>query len=305
MSARAGACALAAALAGTCAAPASAELAVSGGGCSWPVKADPDLVNVAFPDEGARYWGAPFVATPDGAPVRMRIRGRFPLARYMSFHVYSGGTPVDALADTEIVPSEGGNPFVAGADRSDRGTYELQVVLGPRPADPEPNTLYASGTAGEPNPAGSLLYRIYLPEGDEHGSAALPEIRVTLDGPDADVRLPLESCPEPRGESLLNRVLRDASLPASANAAETTRPDWGVARSNAISPFFPNLHNTYLSLLVLRNAGDVVAFRAKAPTFPNTRGASTMGDGQLRYWSVCANDGPTTRYVSCIADEDV
>jgi hypothetical protein len=27
--------------------------------------------------------------------------------------------------------------------------------------------------------------------------------------------------------------------------------------------------------------------------------------GQVRYWSVCANDFPTTRYVACLADEQV
>ncbi|MGH7819709.1 MAG: hypothetical protein ACREQ9_08045, partial [Candidatus Binatia bacterium] len=49
--------------------------------------------------------------------------------------------------------------------------------------------------------------------------------------------------------------------------------------------------------------GDIVAFRAKAPSFPDTRGAETMGSGQLRYWSICTNDLPTTRFVACLADE--
>ena len=286
---------------------------VSLGGCSWPFEADPGVLNVAFPDTGARYWVAPFVAFGDGAPVRMRIRGRFPLARYLSFHLYALTAPVDALADVEIEPANGVNPFRPGARRAERGSYELDVALGPRPARPRPNTLYAALPGGGPLPAGLLVYRLYLPEGDDTGGAGLPELRLVVDGMERELALPL-SCPRLAGDSLLNPLLAELGLPLGADAQPAT-PAWEVGRSsdpllgagglNLTGLLFPNLHNAYLRVRAPRTAGEVLAFRAKAPTFPGTRGAETMGSGEVRYWSVCSNDFLTTRVLACLADEDV
>ena len=39
-----------------------------------------------------------------------------------------------------------------------------------------PNTLYAESLNGEPNVAGVIIYRLYLPEGDEYGGAGLPTV---------------------------------------------------------------------------------------------------------------------------------
>src|SRR5688500_7887360 len=82
--------------------------------CGWPIKADPDVVNIAWPDEGAQYWAAPCYATPGSTRT---IRGAFPRGRYMSFHLYEGSMPVDAVTDHQIVPRTGSNPFLAGARR--------------------------------------------------------------------------------------------------------------------------------------------------------------------------------------------
>ncbi len=280
--------------------------------CGWPIKADPDLVNIAWPDEGAQYWAAPFYAAPGST---MTIRGTFPRARYISFHLYEGSMPVDAVTDYQIVPSSGTNPFVAGADRTAGGTYEIHVAYGPRPAAAPSNTLYAPGMNGEPNVAGFILYRIYLPEGDVQGGAPLPEVRYT-DATGASA-LP---CPDTgtADNGAVNGAIRDSSLPASWPGPQASaQPSWGLARSGASAtsagplsvktgnPFFANFDNVYLSLLVWRDAGNVLAFRAKAPTFADTTGARKMPRGeQVRYWSVCTNDFPTTRYVACRADQD-
>jgi hypothetical protein len=300
--------------AAVCAAGASG-LTIHPGQCAWPVKADPDLVNVAWPDEGARYWATPFTVAPGSS---MTIRGQFPRGRYMSFHLYEGSTPVDAVTDVSLSPDTGVNPFVAGAERALAGTYTLHVVAGQRPATPQPNTLYAASLNGEPNVSGVILYRIYLPEGDQRGGVGLPDVGYGA-GPDGtDLAPPLPPCQDavPDTGSPLNDAIRAGSMPYNAQPSSSPAPAWGISRSrpspttagpvtvNTGNVFFANFDNVYLSLLVWRNAGDLVALRARAPTFPDTRRARRMPTGQVRYWSICSNDFPTTRYVACLADQN-
>jgi hypothetical protein len=304
---------LAAAVLALAGAPATGAT-VHPGQCAWPIKADPDLINVAWPDEGARYWATPFTVAPG---TTMTIGGRFPSGRYMSFHLYEGSTPVDAITDVALTADTGVNPFVTGADRSRAGTYTVRVVAGPRPAHPAANTLYADSLNGEPNVSGLILYRIYLPERDERGGVGLPDVAYGAgpDGTDLAPALPLcQDAASPTG-SPLNDAIRGGSLPYSAQPASSDAPAWGISRSRPSAttagpasvrtgnPFFANFDNVYLSLLVWRDAGDLVALRAKAPTFADTRGARRMPGGQVRYWSICSNDFPTQRYVACLADE--
>lgn len=297
-----------------------ARAAVEPGDCAWFTKADPDRVNIAWPDAGAQYWAAAF-AVPPG--VDTTITGRFPSSRYMSFHAYEGSVPVDAITDDQIVPTTGGNPFLPHARRVDRGTYTLHVIAAAPPADPsdrQPNTLYAGeGINGEPMVTGVLLYRVYLPNGDPQGEAPLPTVGYTLAGTSTPVASGL-SCAAVRdapGSGVANGAVAGTSWPFDAPGVAAQPPSWGLARSGRTAnqagpatvytgnPFFANFDNTYLSLLVGRNAADVVAIRGKAPTFPDTRDAKRMPGGQVRYWSVCSNDFPTTRYVACLADQDV
>jgi hypothetical protein len=280
--------------------------------CGWPLKADPDLVNIAWPDESASYWAAPFYAAPGST---MTIQGRFPLARYMSFHLYEGSMPVDAVTDYQLQPAAGTNPYVAGAPRALGGTYVLHVVYGQRPQNPAPNTLYAASLNGEPNVAGLILYRLYLPQGDATGQVPLPEVHYT--GATGASALP---CPDTSSvdNGSLNQIIRSSSLPVSWPSQvppTSTAPTWGISRSapsttsagpvgvRTGNPFFANFDNVYLSLDAYRDRGDVVAFRAKAPTFAQTSGAQVMPSAQVRYWSICSNDFPTTRYVACTPDQ--
>jgi hypothetical protein len=247
----------------------------------------------------------------------MTIRGRFPDARYLSFHLYEGSMPVDALADVELRPDAGANPFAFDALRASRGTYTVRVVAGARPKDPPPNTLYADSLNGEPNVSGVIIYRLYLPEGDQYGGAGLPTVTYGAGGEGDPLRPPLPSCqdPVPIASGTVNDALRGLSAPAAPS--ESDAPAWGISRSRpqatAVGPvsvrtggaFFPNFHNVYLSLLAHRDQGELVAFRAKAPTYAQTRGAERMPGGQVRYWSICANDLPTTRYVACLDDSRI
>src|SRR6476659_827218 len=125
------------------------------GDCAWPVRSNADRGNVAYPDSSAQYWVSSFAGAPG---THLEIRGRFPHARYMSFHVYEGGVPIDHLTDFQLVPAKGHNPFRPGADRRHGGSYRLRVVAAAPPKDARrraPNTLYTGRgvAAGEPVPA--------------------------------------------------------------------------------------------------------------------------------------------------------
>src|SRR4051794_376643 len=129
-------------------------------------KFDPATVNVAYPDDSAQYYSGAYQLAPG---TRIRIHGRFPHARYMSFNVYDAAQrPLDGLADVNIVPDAGsGNPFRFGAERGgeDHRDYTVFIDTGPKPAQRAPNTLYTgTGQNGAPNTSGTFIYRIYIPD---------------------------------------------------------------------------------------------------------------------------------------------
>lgn len=69
--------------------------------------------------------------------------------------------------------------------------------------------------------------------------------------------------------------------------------------------FYPNPDNQYIRTFVNRKFGTVFMLRAKAPTTPRTlKGDAKMGEGELRYWSWCSNQGfANTRVNQCAHDE--
>jgi hypothetical protein len=299
--------------------PVAAHAQTVPGDCAWPLRSNADRGNVAYPDASAQYWVSSFAGAPG---THLEIHGDFPHARYMSFHAYEGSIPVDKVTDVELNPEKGSNPFAEGADRAKPGSYRLRVVpeAPPRNAsEREPNTLYAgAGVNGEPLPAATIIYRVYLGEGDDAGGVPLPDMTEVVDGSGSEGAA-LPACPPHQAgtNAGLNEAVAGESVPASWPAGPLkAAPTWGVARSAGSttevgpvaatggSPFFPNFDNTYLSLAVTRDQGDVIALRAKAPTFTRTRGARTTKGGQLRYWSFCTNDQYTTRFVGCVADQD-
>lgn len=292
-------------------------------GCSWPVKGNSDLLNVAFPDESARYWLAAFAPAPG---TRVRIEGRYPHARYFSFHTYDAAQrPVDSLLDRDIDPDAGGsNRFRAPAEAHAGDRYTAYIEPGERPANPRPNTLYT----GRANPLGAVIYRIYVADdpADEQGGVPLP--RLTLeraDGSQELVRfddcepLPLEAGGQVNqglnGTTFPNDAPRPVPFLRGENPPYFDRA--GGPGSAVIPPgaqallgenevaFLSNKHVAYLRGVLSREYGDVAVIRAKAPSFPNTRaGEEVTEPRQLRYWSICMNEFATQRYVECVADEE-
>jgi uncharacterized membrane protein len=306
------------------------------------VKADPNAINVAFPDESASYWLGTYQAAPG---TRIRIHGRYPHARYMSFNVYDpAGRPLDSLNDTQIVPDAGSaNPFLPGADRTAaRRDYTVTIDFGTPPAQRAPNTLYTGqGQNGLPNAAGSFIYRMYVPDSgrDEWGGAGLP--RVALEAGDGGEPVSPADC---RGFSKpsadLNRELAQLSPPAAADVLAWPGKDPPVWRRFVNLPvayadgflensygdparqaanqlplsslggsggFLSNRDNDYVYTPISRGHGQVLVLRGKAPTFADTvEGVPTMPSGQqLRYFSICQNEAASTRYVACLRDDQL
>lgn len=281
------------------------------------VKADPTAVNVFFPDESASYWLLAYQAAPG---TRLRIRGEYPYARYISFNVYDpAGRPLDSLNDTQIAPAPGSsNPFLAGADRTAaKRDYEVTVEFGVPPAGgPAPNTIYTGqGQNGLPNLNGVLLYRVYVPDRgrDRFGDVGLPRVVLEADGVGESL-----SALDCRRFSIelpdANAALVGASPPAAADLAPwpgKSPPVWrrfvnlavayadGLLESDATDParqaadllplssfggsggFLSNRDNDYVYAPVSRGFGQVLVLRGKAPTFADTyAGTPTMPVGQ-------------------------
>jgi hypothetical protein len=309
--------------------------------CFWGRPNDPNVINVAYPDEGATYWAAQRPTVPPGGYIE--LHGTYPHARYMSFNVYNQeAAPSDALADIEIAPDAGSaNPFVAGADRTSTArSYTLYLKMGPRPAEREPNTMYLS-LAGQGSPvAPIMLYRIYVADAGRNltGDAGLPSAALHL--ADGTVINLTAACNPADANSQVGSQLGGVPIqPLFADQAAPGTPatfpahdpivwekffnlphtqaslyTYGTPAHDLVDAtlggerggYLSNAHNAYIAALGNRGYGPLLLVRGKAPTTPLTRaGAATMGDGQLRYWSLCTNERHSTRYIDCVWDEDV
>lgn len=308
--------------------------------CFWAVRSDADLVNVLYPDRYATYWGAELAIPPGG---EVLLRGRYPQARYMSFNLYNPRLePLDALADVEIAPLTGANPFALGADRQTQPRdYEVRIVAGVRPADVaqrEPNTLYSFQTLGPqtvPSPLAVVLYRIYVEdEGqDISGGAGLPQVVLRLNGQEltgSEACTALEPQPSANTGALINTL--DPPVETQPNTAAFTHLQWlkffdlqaaqanrfnatplgetvsgllGQSEANA-GGFASNVHNNYIYATLSQSLGTVGVIAARAPSAPATRaGEARMGEGDLRYFSFCTNDANSQRYFDCAYDEQL
>ena len=188
----------------------------------------------------------------------------------------------------------------------------------------------------------TLIYRVY--EADEGlditGGVGLPEIAVVSD--DGSQRQMIPDCPDHSlpDTSALTEALAGAGGGAGNDNVPSTKlggrnpPVWvrysnavnGVAnavlnndRTDPVWPtasqvtnlvpsggFYENIDNAYMTTFDTASFGDIVVFHGKAPTTPHTYSAAdtTMGSGQLRYWSICSNMS-TTQFLGCVKDDDV
>ena len=316
--------------------------------CFWrrgPFSADP-YINIAYPDANVFYWGSVFTI-PDGA--RLRLEGRYPASRYMSFVSYdANGRPVESLPDFLIAPDAGANPFVEGSRRNTRARgYTIEVrnaapetvrAIGSRQAAEEAtgetNVLHAPGYGARAQQ--SVLYRIYLPDDGTAPAGGAPLPRPVLELASGETLSGREACAALRTRQPVALAADAASIPPARYRELITQPDrpdtwpartpaqWyiqldresllgiytGAINENARRSeggFYPNPDNFYIRTIVNRKHGPVFLVRAKAPSTPQTVGGGpVMGGGQLRYWSICSNQGfVNTRVNDCLFDEEI
>jgi hypothetical protein len=295
--------------------------------CFWTSVFDEENGNLFYPDTGVNYYLGR-VSLPPGA--ELVVRGRYPHARYTSFNSYDElFRPVDALADVDIAPEAGStNPFLVGSRRDlPRRDYEVRVVSDPAPERRAPNTVYL-GSDGRPSFAGSVVYRVYLPDRgrSQFGGVGLPEVALRLpDGTEVDQPAAC-TAPTSQPSTGVTRADQRSSGPVLPNyTTAKPRPDWerffNVTRTVARQfsqdladatgeeqrgGFFSDAKNAYVYAFMAREYGDVLVLRGRLPRVPETYdGQRVFGRGQLRYWSLCsASVQPygVTDTIGCVND---
>jgi len=321
--------------------------------CGWLFRLSGDQLNVAFPDQAARYWVALLPIPP---AFHAEIAGEFPHGRYISFITYDPASrAIDGIHDAQIVPDTGStNPFLPDADRTATSrSYTVDVRIGTVQVNPDgsrtraQNTIYTA-RSDDPTKTSSLtqtamvIYRVYEADQglDITGGVGLPQIAIASD--DGSQRLVIPDCPDhslPDTSALTQGLASAGSGPGNDSIPSTelggrNPPVWlkytnvanGVAngvlnndRTDALWPsvqqatnmlpsggFYENIDNAYVTTFDTASFGDVLVFHGKGATTPQTYlpTDTTMGSGQLRYWSMCSNM-TTTQYLGCVKDDDV
>ena len=312
--------------------------------CFWMGPVSYESYNIAYPDEGAVYWGAVF-QIPDDAS-HLEIDGAYPNSRYMSYNAYDKLTqPTDALIDREIIAYEGANPF--SSDDKTGGRYKINVVATSAPDGERPqNTLYL-GDAEQRNDELPLVLRNYVPaDGTDYtGGAGMPEVALVMqDGSRLTGEAMCEALGSPAPESP-EREVPSVVIEQETYAAHVYGPDappgfparetpewtkfWGgrvmislllpdrdyyemaIAESAAgtlpkMSGFYANTHNDYIVTYLSEEFGEIAVLKGQMPLTPADGWDITSDDYDLRYWSLCSNESlVTTRYSDCIYDSKV
>jgi hypothetical protein len=267
--------------------------------------------NIAFPEVNGTYWATPLEA-PLGTEVL--IRGRYPRARYMAFHLYdSERNVVGAINDADINPNPGqNNPFRSGGAQ---GTYTIRIVFDRQHLLKPPNTIYTGGLTKV-----LLLYRVYYPDNpnDLAGDAFDPQLpTIIMNG-----RV-LSSCPPrpiitPEDATVWGRLDNGdwaGTVPTEPSPALVRNPPvWNLVVPNRITPFYPSADNSYMYALISReylrppHNYDMVVLKFRAPTFTNTQAGEppywSNTTRQVRFWSICQYDTISTGAVRCLSDDE-
>jgi hypothetical protein len=193
-----------------------------------------------------------------------------------------------------------------------------------------PNTLYA-GVAGRNDR--ELIYRVYVPDRgrDYTGGVGLPEPELTLS--DGTILRGDELC---AAVGSTDNLLETSKLPLETYLALRDQPGKPSTFPALNPPRFGAFYNTaftincvflsicepnpvrsggqysnrdvsYVGTFLNRQFGPVLVLRGKLPTTPQTYDREKrMGEGQLRYWSICQNESfATTAGAGCLYDEQV
>jgi hypothetical protein len=295
--------------------------------CFWTSVFDEQNGNLFYPDTGVNYYLGRVMLAPG---TELVLRGRYPHARYSSFNTYDElFRPVDALVDRDIRPERGStNPFRAG-NRRDLAMrdYTVRVVSDPAPARRAPNTVYL-GSDGRPSFAGSVVYRVYLPDRGrgQFGGVGLPEVSLRLpDGTEVDQPAACTAQTDQPSTGITDTDQRSSGPTLPDYTTAKPHPEWerffNVTRTVARQfsqdaaeasgeeqrgGFFSDANNAYVYAFMAREHGEVLVLRGRVPRVPRTyEGQRVFERGQIRYWSLCsASVQPygVTDTIGCVND---
>ncbi len=314
--------------------------------CFWMGPISIDSFNTAFPDEGAIYWPTVFNFPKDEFKSYLEIKGAYPKSRYFSLHSYTeNSAPYDHLNDIAIIPDEGSqNPFLTGRYQPGQ-TYTIRVYPGEKRSVPDANAIFF-GPVDKVNRTPLVLRNYVPEIGnDPSGGAGLPTVALVRENAErieGEALCKLLKSPA-AGES--ERYLVAPVIPRSAydkmisnaevreSLIKSRHDEWALfwnpklSVTRLMSPmltsiykklarwgfiervlgFIASFDNEYISMYVNEAFGNVIILQGKLPRTPPTGIASAnSGEFDLRYWSLCTNEGlATTRFTDCVYDSNV
>jgi len=267
----------------------------SGQSCAWPTASNLEssnagTSNTGIPDSASIYWAQPIVAA---TATRIVISGTYPDARYASLSVYTPyGNPFttdgvsSSLPDYKIAPEHGNtNPWRAHVSAG--GKFEVTVRSDVSSGQSNVLPLPPGTTAQYP---GYLVYRVYLPAGDDFSRVKLPTL--TIDNGSATDKL--STCTVHPKFVIAPEKEPATSTTSSAVASAAATPPAGEFYKPAFAGGYANADTSYVEAYVVRPAAaDVMVVTGKAPTHPPGDHPSPWpapGD-DMRYWSMCIGVG--------------
>lgn len=280
--------------------PAQAQAPTAGlTGCDWyeaPIK-------LAYPETNARYYQADLPVRPP-AGSRIRIEGQYPATRYFSFQIYDPSyAPIDDLSDHLITADRGSQstllgPTTGNPDVEPGGRYTAYVRYGAVPKTRQRNTLYTDDSIGAARQY-RLTMRTYL----EDQRVPLPKL--VLETPNGDRPIGVGLCRPPISLPPLEEPSLTPPVSGVVSLLGSRRVPFEVfyGAQNGDSEFGLNQNAAYMSATV-RNVGELILIRGRAPTFRERDGRVPLLP-DVRYWSFCQNAKVLTTVIACRADREI
>lgn len=278
---------------------------------------DPKLLYL--PDAHVTYWRYGWNRKP-GDKTGVIIKGTMPDARYFSYNVYNDETKstLGSFTDYQLKTDDGSpNPF-GGKGGNPQAKYAITVLPEGTRTDKR-NVLYFPDSLTKV----SVFLRHYVANGTIEGNVPLPEISTfdparNASGPaQASTKVPALSKQEARQylvpmlERLITEFEEDPEqLVAKIQSNRTGKPldmkeliaSQVVAKSFKLfrpgdklyslrlqtAGTYPNQDNYYLGLPVIRQQGQALLARFKAPTMPQSPG--DYPSANVRYYSLSQGD---------------
>ena len=241
----------------------------AGAGCAWPIRADRETLNVAYPDTAATYWVQRYSLAPGES---ILYRWTRPAARYSSFVVYdASGAVVGHQSDR-----------TRGLDGRTRSTH---IVIGA--IEDGDDTIVTAPVGADGRSEGTIIYRVYLPDRGVDRAGGVPLPRATVIDASAH-RAPVPTCSRAAASPDIAATI--ARMDSITGTPVPATPVF-IRPHNDGGNLYPNPDNTYVATIVDHRPGRIVVIRGHAPSFPDTEaGARPSPRDDLRYWSFCTNE---------------